>query len=186
MAISADLWVQARSLFEIGKTLRDIQAATGINFGSLSRKAKAEGWVKGGMQELVAKNVEVYQNVTDEIQQDIRQNTTSNIQQNIIFNEVEARIKILNSINNIHRGALNVHNEIIKKTMEQIKSGKIGIKEASQILANTGLKVDQIHAVYKPDAPQSATQINIHNGNTVDAPSNESAVDLYKRMIGVN
>lgn len=52
MAIKKELWDRARALFEIGKSLGDIQDDTGIPKSTVSKKAKKEGWEKGKNQPL--------------------------------------------------------------------------------------------------------------------------------------
>jgi len=46
-------WALAKLMFEQGKSLGEISLETGINKGSISRMAKAEGWIKGGLQPLI-------------------------------------------------------------------------------------------------------------------------------------
>lgn len=53
MAKSPEQWEKAKVMFEAGKPLTDIEADTGINKGSISRKAKADGWEKGKTQQLI-------------------------------------------------------------------------------------------------------------------------------------
>lgn len=52
MAISKDTWEGVRVLFESGKSLKDIELDTGINKGTISRKAKKCNWVKMKLQPL--------------------------------------------------------------------------------------------------------------------------------------
>lgn len=66
MAYSAEQWDRARALFERGVSLSEITKQSDIkDKGSISRKAKTEGWVKGKMQPLVAKEVEARQTLRD-------------------------------------------------------------------------------------------------------------------------
>lgn len=46
MAISQALWDKAKLLFEHGKTLSEIHKETGIDRSTISKKSKAENWVK--------------------------------------------------------------------------------------------------------------------------------------------
>ncbi len=52
MAIKQELWDKAKVLFELGKSLHYINEVTEINKGSISRKAKKEGWKKAELQPL--------------------------------------------------------------------------------------------------------------------------------------
>lgn len=47
MAISKELWDKAKFLFELGKSLNDIERDTQINRTSVGKKANKEGWIKG-------------------------------------------------------------------------------------------------------------------------------------------
>jgi len=54
VAISKDKWLEAKALFEFGKSLTEIQDETGINKSSVSKKAKLEKWEKSKNQQLKA------------------------------------------------------------------------------------------------------------------------------------
>lgn len=54
MAINKEVWERIRVLFETGKSLKDIELDTGINKGTISKKAKKEGWEKNKIQPLKA------------------------------------------------------------------------------------------------------------------------------------
>lgn len=47
MAIAKEIWGKAKFLFELGKSLSEIETETGINRTSVGKKAKKEGWIKG-------------------------------------------------------------------------------------------------------------------------------------------
>lgn len=47
MAISKELWDKAKFLFELNKSLNEIEAETGINRTTIGKKANKEGWIKG-------------------------------------------------------------------------------------------------------------------------------------------
>ena len=52
-------WDKARMMFELDKPLGEIEKATGINRGSLSRKAKKDGWEKGIATAVASQDVAV-------------------------------------------------------------------------------------------------------------------------------
>lgn len=52
MAIAKEIWSKAKFLFEIGKTLQEIENETGIKRSSISKKAKEKGWIKSKNQQL--------------------------------------------------------------------------------------------------------------------------------------
>jgi len=47
MAIAKEIWDKAKFLFELNKSLNEIEAETGINRTSVGKKANKEGWIKG-------------------------------------------------------------------------------------------------------------------------------------------
>lgn len=51
MAISQELWLKAKALFEQGLSLNEIELETEINRSTISKKAKQEDWVKGQEQQ---------------------------------------------------------------------------------------------------------------------------------------
>ena len=59
MAIKQAIWAEAKVLFEVGKSLNQIEAATGINRTSVGKKAKKEGWEKGKNLQLILDDVRV-------------------------------------------------------------------------------------------------------------------------------
>lgn len=61
MALSVSQWEKVKAMFELGVALNEIAKETKIDKGSVSRKAKQEGWVKGKMQPTVAKEVQARQ-----------------------------------------------------------------------------------------------------------------------------
>jgi len=58
MAISKEKWELAKALFELGKSLNECEAGTGINRTSVGKKAKKEGWIK-------AKNLQLKSEIVD-------------------------------------------------------------------------------------------------------------------------
>ncbi len=58
MAIKKEIWDKAKVLFELGKSLNEIESATGINRTSVGKKAKKEGWEK-------AKNLQLKHDIAE-------------------------------------------------------------------------------------------------------------------------
>lgn len=52
MAISKEIWDKAKFLFELGKSLSDIERDTGVSKSQISKKAKKEGWQKEKKKQL--------------------------------------------------------------------------------------------------------------------------------------
>jgi hypothetical protein len=57
--ISQTQWDKAKLLFEAGEKVLHIEEKTGINRGSISRKAKSEEWVQGLLQHAIVESVRV-------------------------------------------------------------------------------------------------------------------------------
>lgn len=56
--LTADQWEQARAEYEVrGVSLGDVAKSFGVATSSVSRRARAEGWTQGKMQELAARKV---------------------------------------------------------------------------------------------------------------------------------
>lgn len=54
-------WEKAKTLFELGKSLSEIQNQTGIDRSNVNKRAKSEGWRKGFLPQLIdakVKNLE--------------------------------------------------------------------------------------------------------------------------------
>lgn len=167
MAISKEIWQKAKALFEIGKSLSEISSETGIARSGISMRAKSEKWNSEKLNSIAADKVKAISNL-EEIETKIEQ-LPSKIEQQVVQKEVDDRLAILNSVSNLQKGALNLHGIVIKKTIDGVNSGKMSVNEASKVLSNTGLKVDQIHKMNNPDAP--LVQNNIQNNNTATATS---------------
>lgn len=54
MAIAKEIWEKIRVQFESGMSLKDIELDSGINKGTISKKAKKENWEKNKIQPLKA------------------------------------------------------------------------------------------------------------------------------------
>ena len=58
MRLTNDQWKQARSMYEVrGVSLGEIAKSFGVATSSVSRRARAEGWTQGKMQDLVERKV---------------------------------------------------------------------------------------------------------------------------------
>ena len=56
--LTADQWEQARAEYEVrGVSLGDVAKRFGVATSSVSRRARAEGWIQGKMQELAERKV---------------------------------------------------------------------------------------------------------------------------------
>lgn len=50
---TAEQWAKARALYEAGKSLREIEKETKINYRTVDRMAKKETWNQGGLSQLI-------------------------------------------------------------------------------------------------------------------------------------
>lgn len=66
MAISQELWLKAKALFEQGLSLNEIELETEINRSTISKKAKTEDWVNG----IIIKNGNLRPKFNNQEQQD--------------------------------------------------------------------------------------------------------------------
>ena len=180
MAIDKDVWLKAKALFEIGKSLTDIAEATGIDKSSISKRAKKEGWDKGKNQQLVIDKVNTV-NDLEELNSQIQQ-LPSQIQQEVVNAEISEQLALIKSIQNLDKGALNLHGIILKKTISKAMSGEMSEQEASRVAQSMGLSVDKV-AARAGIGKEPQTQVNIQNNNTANAVSDANLEAMVKRVL---
>jgi uncharacterized protein YerC len=78
-------WSKAQVLFEIGKSLNEIQNEVGIDRATISKRAKTEGWEKQKLQHLVVDSVRVQSEIS----------TLTSTAKDIVENEIDDRLKHL-------------------------------------------------------------------------------------------
>jgi hypothetical protein len=78
-------WSKAQVLFEIGKSLTEIQNELGIDRATISKRAKAEGWEKQKLQHLVTDSVRVQSEIS----------TLTSTAKGIIEHEIDDKLKHL-------------------------------------------------------------------------------------------
>lgn len=73
----AETWKKVQAVYETGEPLKSIEKKTGINRGSISRKATREGWEKTKLQPLVdrAISVELEKDGLDATQREVVETT---------------------------------------------------------------------------------------------------------------
>jgi len=123
VAISKDKWLEAKALFEFGKSLTEIQDETGIDKSSVSKKAKLEKWEKSKNQQLKA-----------EIKDFEKENSTL----------VEKKSTLVEKVSTLEDYEINIlHNLIEDETRQKsiILSGlNLGAIRATQRLQNNKTK----------------------------------------------
>jgi hypothetical protein len=155
-------WLDIRTKYELGDGIRAIAREYDIPHGTIQARIKKESWT----QELANKISDVKTKI-QEISQVAKNEQLVAIEQKL-HQEIDDVMQIMKTVTNLHKGALNLHGLIVKKTIQQTQNGEMTAREASQILANTGMKVDQIHKAYVPQQPSTAIQINGNNSNSVE------------------
>lgn len=161
--LSEEQWLEIKTKYQMGVSNNSIAMDFGIPESTIRARAKRENWT----QKLRSQVTDIKSKIT-EIANECEPSQIPIVKQ-VIDQEITDAMQIAKSITNLQKGALNLHNVVIKRTIDGVNSGKLGVKEASQVLANTGLKVDQIHKMNNPDAP--LVQNNIQNNNTATATS---------------
>lgn len=126
MAHSPESWLEAKSMFETGKSLTVIEEATGISRGQISKKSKKEGWEKETLKDLAKR--EVHTIITQkEIE---KEKETLNATQRKHYDKVLiAEVQSQNL-------ALNTNNLLLEKIHNNIESGtkqvSVKVKEYSK------------------------------------------------------
>jgi len=110
-------WTKAKMMFEFGSSLSEIQKETGISKGSVSKKAKKDGWEKAEKATLV----------NDEVQNIIKQNeiatqkaTLGNPELHFHNMEVYKALDKANAIN-MFDGATLVNQEAVNTIQKEMR-----------------------------------------------------------------
>jgi len=173
--LSEEQWLEIKTKYQMGVSNNSIAMDFGIPESTIRARAKRENWT----QKLRSQVTDIKSKIT-EIANECEPSQIPIVKQ-VIDQEITDAMQIAKSITNLQKGALNLHNVVIKRTIDGVNSGKLGVKEASQVLANTGLKVDQIHRMNNPDSP--LIQNNIQNNNTANSVSDANLEAVVKRVL---
>lgn len=166
-----DSWDQAKLLFEMGKGLREISRQLDLPVSSLSRKSQdwKHGKLEQSIQAITTASAELEQNVPPDLMP-------------MVEKEIEDRKAILNNITNLDKGALNLHNIILKNTLSKIMRGEMSEQEASRVAQSMGLSVDKV-AARAGIGREPQTQVNIQNNNTANAIADANLEEIVKRVL---
>lgn len=168
-----DPWEQAKLLFEMGKGVREISRKLDLPVSSLSRKSK--DWVQGKLEQ----QIQAITKASTELEQSVPPDLMIMVEK-----EISDQKAIISSIQNLDKGALSLHNIILKNTISKTKTGEMNEREASGIVAQMGLSVDKVAARAGIGKEQSTTQVNIQNNTTVEIPDNPiDASIVYQELI---
>lgn len=177
--LTIDQWNDIKTRYQLGDAIRVIARDYDIPDSTIHARKNKENWT----QKLSAQVSEIKNKIT-EIEHEIEHAQLPLVTERI-QKEISDQLAIIKSIQNLDKGALNLHGIILKKTLSKAQSGELSEREASQIASNMGLSIDKIgaRAGLTKEGPTTAIQIN--NGNTsIELPDN--AVDAsraYQEMI---
>lgn len=113
MAHSEESWLEAKSMFEAGMSLSDIEKDTGISKGQISKKSKREDWQKETLKHLAEREVHTIIKQKEIQKEKETLNSTQRKHYDAVFlTEVQSA--------NL---ALNANHELLLKIHSDIKSG---------------------------------------------------------------
>ena len=136
-------WEKAKTLFELGKSLTEIQNETGIDRSNVNKRAKSEGWRKGFLPQIIdakVKNLEDNHTIEEII------TTLKPQQQRTVVTEVE---RILQSKDWYATAARKVATKALDSLMGEYTARDA--KDAMSTLLD-GMKAEQIVPFYPSQA----------------------------------
>lgn len=145
-------WEKAKALFEAGKSLSEINAETGIDRATVSKRAKKDGWEKGIYQQLILDGSRVKAEIS----------TLSSTVLNVVEKEIEERTKHIQfftnaAIKNVQESmSLQcVDQSEFKARAETILKGKETVfgKESAMVINNTNAQQNNTDPVRFTRAP---------------------------------
>jgi hypothetical protein len=151
-------------MYEVGRTLREIEDEVEISRSTLDRMAKKEGWQQGVMRQPIqdlARVKKEHETILSQIPKD------NPILSQMVQKESDKLAKLENAIDNLLAGATNLHSIILKDTINKTKTGELTPSEASRIVATQGLSVDKI-ANISGISKEKGNQTNIQLNNNID------------------
>jgi len=143
MAIAKEKWEHAKALFELGKSLNEIEAATGINRTSVGKKSNKEGWIK-------AKNLQLKSEIVDfELENStLAEKKSTLVEKTAKLSDFE--ITIMNDVveNEIHHKSLlfnNINLAMIRSNQQLTKNSKeVAIKTRESFGGGAGSETVEI------------------------------------------
>ncbi len=124
MAHSEESWLKAKSMFEAGKSLTNIESDTGISKGQISKKSKKENWQKETLKNLAKREIDttIIQNEIEKEKETL--NATQRKQYNEVFISLSHHHNLFNSSTIENQLLANQATEEIKKDIDN-KNNKI-------------------------------------------------------------
>lgn len=151
-------WVIIQTRFETGDVMRDIADDFGISLGTVQNRAKKHGWERN---KIVPQLTDIRDNIKS-ISQNISHDQLLLVNDQL-KKEIDDIAQISSAINNLQKGALNLHGMILKSTIAKTQSGELTLSEASRIISTQGLTVDKIASMSGISKDKSSTNIQINN-----------------------
>jgi len=148
MAYPDNQWAKVQAMFELGLPLNEIAKECGIDKGSVSRKAKQAGWLKGKMQPTVAKEVQARQALKEVEAEKATLNATERVAidvavakrlQHLQFFETANLLVAKTAANKLQRDGLNASYQDVNAAANAIAKAQDGVlgKNPDTVINNT-------------------------------------------------
>jgi hypothetical protein len=159
MAYSQETWKQAKLLFELGKSLKQIALETGINDrSSISRRAKKDNWAKAEKQQLKADIIDIEQKKAT-----LEQKKATVVEKIATLDDYE--ITMLDKIVESETGAKSL----------MFSTASLSLIRKNQMLTKNTKEVIQLETIYGDDGrPISKTPVKME---TELSPADIKAID---------
>jgi len=131
-------WLTIRTRYESGEPVRKIAKDIGISHTTIMNHAKKHGWSLE-----IAKQLTVIKEDIHKMKQ-VATSDQLDMIGNAIKQEVDETFELAKHISNLHKGALNLHNFVLKDTISRTKTKEVTTMEAVRLLQMQGLSVDKI------------------------------------------
>jgi len=158
-----ELWAQAKALFEAGKSFREIDEATGINYKSVERASKKDAWQKGILSQLIIDKVRIDAEIV----------TLEQTQKDIVTKEVAERLK---HIEFFTKASLKVSQMAVRSLGEG--STPMDCKAAMETL-KTGMVVSGVVPYYN-------TPTTFNNTNALQLNHDSVRGEIINRVLSIN
>lgn len=172
--LTEEQWSGIRARYKSGDKIRQIARDFDIPHGTIQARIKKENWT----QEIASKITDIKQKI-NEISQVAKIEEMPIIEAKI-QQEISEQLALIKSIQNLDKGALNLHGIILKKTISKAMSGEMSEQEASRIAQSMGLSVDKV-AARAGIGREPQTQVNIQNNANAVADANLE--DIVRRVL---
>ena len=146
-----ETWDKTKALYESGESVKAIEKRTGINRGSVSRKASKEGWEKDKLQPLVEQSIQA------EIQKDKLDAT----QRNVVEELVEEKVRNTRLIHQLTKLNLKDVSEKLQVGLDTISDNKLAQEAIDKASITLGVNQRFSNNYVNIDAQSSTNEIRI-------------------------